>query len=728
MKRRLLTTSVIMALSFKAYAVGAPIQQRDNQLFPSPQEFHHGVEQALPDNAPTKFIPQNVNQPISLLADDAVSTCTADVFAVSDSTTLINTIKKEGSVCVNKLFSADSSIQVTAFSSHHMYNVAKHASSMARNYNGGGDAELQALFLFIRTGYYAEFDNDNVSFESWVTSATKEAVDEFVNNAFFFQNNDGHGKVLAEVITTMDSAELQHVYLDTITEWLTRWNADYAESWDMRNAVNKVFTILYRGLWNEQYVELIGTKTALIEVLANFALNESALGRKDEFMAINAGRELGRMTKYKGTVIEPLVTQKLKTLFSKYQMFGYGDGVWLGAAETTAYNTDCEPYGICDLKSKLKDLVLSQQHTCSSTIRIVSQEMTAKQYQSACEKMGYEETYFHKKLETGNQPVKDDHNTQLQVNVFNSSDDYKKYAGLIFGISTDNGGMYLEGDPSKQGNIPNFIAYEASYANADHFVWNLEHEYIHYLDGRFDMYGDFNAPTERTVWWSEGVAEYIAQEDDNNQAVDTIKDGSTYTLAQIFETTYDGFDVDRIYRWGYLAVRFMFEEHKGEINKMLLETRKGHWSGYKSLLNQWSLSYENQFVQWQQKLVNGGGGDTAAFPEDCSVEAKVDGGNVTAGVPVCLADQQTVWLGIGKVDQHQSIAITTANGTGNLLLEYSNQGWPNGSNVDGRSNKAGNNECIYLTNQSDYWGYIKVSGEFENAALVVDFNTEGCRN
>jgi microbial collagenase len=36
--------------------------------------------------------------------------------------------------------------------------------------------------------------------------------------------------------------------------------------------------------------------------------------------------------------------------------------------------------------------------------------------------------------------------------------------------------------------------------------WNLEHEYVHYLDGRFDMEGDFAAATAKpTVWWIEGT-------------------------------------------------------------------------------------------------------------------------------------------------------------------------------------------------------------------------------
>ncbi len=232
--------------------------------------------------------------------------------------------------------------------------------------------------------------------------------------------------------------------------------------------------------------------------------------------------------------------------------------------------------------------------------------MTQEQHVAACSKMGYEEGYFHQSLETGEQPVADDHNTQLQVNIFDSSDDYGKYAGPIFDISTNNGGMYLEGDPSKPGNIPNFVAYEASYANPDHFVWNLEHEYVHYLDGRFDLYGGFGHPTEKVVWWSEGIAEYIANEKDNQAALDTIRDGSTYTLSEVFETTYDGFDVDRIYRWGYLAVRFMFERHKDDVNQMLVETRQGNWSNYKATINQWANLYQSEFEQWQQSLVSGG--------------------------------------------------------------------------------------------------------------------------
>ena len=49
-------------------------------------------------------------------------------------------------------------------------------------------------------------------------------------------------------------------------------------------------------------------------------------------------------------------------------------------------------------------------------------------------------------------PVADDQNTDLEVVIFSSYTDYDNYAGHFFGISTNNGGMYLEGVPWTDNN------------------------------------------------------------------------------------------------------------------------------------------------------------------------------------------------------------------------------------------------------------------------------------
>ncbi|TFH90293.1 collagenase [Vibrio ouci] len=812
-----LTIAVVGALlSFHVYAIGEPVPQYVDRISPHKP---HGVEDPPPERGLTQVLPEkplpNVTPLSTFQVDDAATGCDIESFATTDSQALIAAITGQGAGCVGDLFSAESRIQELAFESSNMFNVATHTTELAKRYQGGGNDALEALFLYLRAGYYVAFYNDNVELLPWVTPAVKDAVDAFVANAQFYENSDAHGKVLREVITTMDSANLHHAYLDVVTQWLTRWNPAYAQNWYMRDAVNRVFTVLYRGQWNDQYVKRIGSQTALVDALANVALDRDSIGRDDQFMTANAGREMARLLQYTGTAIEARVKTHVSAVFKQYEMYGFGDAVWLATADTASHYSDCESFGICDFKPRLKSLTLSQSFICSPTIRILSQNMTQEQHKAACDKMGYEESYFHRRLETGNEPVADDHNTQLQVNIFDSSDDYGKYAGPIFGIDTNNGGMYLEGDPATPGNVPNFVAYEASYANPGHFVWNLEHEYVHYLDGRFDLYGDFNHPTELVVWWSEGVAEYVAKGNNNPEAITTIVDGSPYTLSQIFATTYDGFDVDRIYRWGYLAVRFMFEQHPDDVNQMLVETRRGNWAEYKAIIDQWAIHYQTKFVQWQQDLIKGnvgkptavievrheghvdeplsfssassydhdgqitgylwefgdgatsseanpshafsaagsytvrltvtdneGNTDTATtsiaisvdggvgeLPDDCENRVKVDGGRLVAGEPVCLATQSPIWLSIPGVDEVSSIAISSGNGSGDLKLEYSNLGWPNedGSNLHGWSDNRGNGECITIAGQANYWGYLKVSGEFENAALVVDFDTASCR-
>ncbi|MBQ4845883.1 collagenase [Pseudoalteromonas sp. MMG005] len=844
--------------------------------------------------------------------------CDLNALASANSTQLLIEIRNQGSTCINELFNANASIQQQVFTSDKMFAAANQAKLMATSYNGQGSSELESLFLFIRAGFYVEFYNDNVQFAAWLKPAVKGAINAFVNNSHFYDSNDAHGQVLKEVITTMDSSEQQDVYLPVIKQWLTRFDQSYANVRNMHRAINGIFTVLYRGQWNDNFKALVKSDTQLVQLLSEFTKKAWLVGADAEYLMVNAAGELARLKAYKDTPIQTHVDTALIQLFSTYKSFGYGDAIWLNAADVATYYADCSKYNICGFETQLTAQALSQTYQCSDTVRIRSQDMTPAQHVSACSTMATEEVRFHTRLETNQTPVADDNNTFLQVNIFNSSDDYRKYAKAIFKIDTNNGGMYLEGDPSKVGNQANFIAYEATYAKPDHYVWNLEHEYVHYLDGRFDLYGDFNAPTEAIVWWSEGVAEYIANLNDNQAAIDTIKDGSTYSLEQVFATTYAGFDQDRIYRWGYLAVRFMFERHNDELNAMLARTRVGDWQGYKTLLSSWSSQYASEFTAWTQELANGTvndapigvingpyqglinadiqfssqgssdpdgdivtylwqfgdgtqsntanpihryanagdyvvsltvtdnngassavtssavitGGDTSepvlrkgipltisgaqdelsyytidvpvgatnlqvstgegtgdadlyvrfgskptlaeydcrpykggsteqcdiatpeagiyhvmvrgynsyadvrlladfeqaavALPDTCQTQGAVTSGRLISGEAVCLGNQAPMWFSMEDVSGHTQIKIETAHGTGDIALEYSNSGWPNDVNVDASSNNVGNVECINLNGQSQYWGYLKVSGTSAGTTIKVTYDEGGC--
>ena len=259
--------------------------------------------------------------------------------------------------------------------------------------------------------------------------------------------------------------------------------------------------------------------------------------------------------------------------------------------------------------------VLSQSHACSDSIVIRSQNLTSEQLRDACKKLTIQESRFHKLFGTKDKPVNHDNNQFLRVNVYASRDDYVKHATVHFNMPTDNGGMYLEGLPHIKGNQAEFITYQKG-----EVIWNLQHEYVHYLDGRFNIYGDFcaslhdsHSPPENcakpapllphTVWWSEGVAEFIAHGAEHSRAFESVKKSEDqFALSQLFDTSYEqNGGADRVYSWGYFSVRYMMEKQRDKVDTMLGFLRAGDFPRYQALVRSWGNSMDSDFKEWLEK-------------------------------------------------------------------------------------------------------------------------------
>lgn len=210
--------------------------------------------------------------------------------------------------------------------------------------------------------------------------------------------------------------------------------------------------------------------------------------------------------------------------------------------------------------------ILPFEHTCSPTLRLRAQDLTLAQAEGICRELGDEELRFHQQMETGEQPVADDHNEALELVIFNSSADWGRYGSALFGVSTDNGGIYIEGDPARPGNQARFFAYEAEWKRPAFQVWNLRHEYVHYLDGRFNQYGSFgHYPLNRTTWWAEGIAEYIAHGQCFARGLDNVANrpaNQRPTLAAILHLDYEQ-GGEMVYSWSYTVHRFLNETGRG---------------------------------------------------------------------------------------------------------------------------------------------------------------------
>lgn len=211
--------------------------------------------------------------------------------------------------------------------------------------------------------------------------------------------------------------------------------------------------------------------------------------------------------------------------------------------------------------------VLPFEHTCSPTLRLRAQDLTMDQAEGICRELGAEEQQFHQQMETGWQPVADDLNEALELVIFDSSADWQRYGSALFGgVATDNGGIYIEGDPARPGNQARFFAYEAEWKRPAFQVWNLRHEYVHYLDGRFNQYGSFgHYPLNRTTWWSEGLAEFIAHGQCFARGLDNVAGrpaSDRPALADILHLDYDK-GGEMVYSWSYTVHRFLSETGRG---------------------------------------------------------------------------------------------------------------------------------------------------------------------
>lgn len=541
-------------------------------------------------------------------AQGAVAACDANLYTVSGSA-LLNAVTGSSTACINDLFNLKGAMAGKVFNEAQMVTIADGLKANAASYNGTNSASTLQLVLFLRAGYFVNWYNsaDTGVYGAKMKAAIVPAMDAFVNNGNFGLVNDLHGEVLSEFVTLIDSAgENTHFLSPVIKRLLNSYNSTYNAYWWMRSAVNGTFAVLFRAHQNDDFKALIATDTSIVDTLYNFVnANFAQLGGDNEYLVSNAGRELGRFLQYADTsAIKLAAKSKAKLMIDRSNITGTTASLWVGVGEMIDYfdKKNCSYYNLCDFVARLNKEVLPKAKSCSPTLRLRAQALTDAQMTEACNIVGGEEGYFHKMVASGNIPVANDNNTQLEMVVFNSSADYKRYAGAIYGIDTNNGGMYLEGSPEVVGNQPRFIAYQAEWMLPKFEIWNLTHEYIHYLDGRFDMYGDFGlGMSVKSTWWTEGFAEYVSYSYRNlaNSGAKTEAAKATFPLSTIFQNDYS-VGQTRVYYWGYLAVRYMFEKQRNKVSKLLGYFRPGNYSGYTSYMNGSAMntSMDADFKAW----------------------------------------------------------------------------------------------------------------------------------
>ncbi|MER8105180.1 collagenase [Kitasatospora sp. NPDC094016] len=557
------------------------------------------------------------------LAKAAAASCTPGDFSSRSGAALVAFVRASTPDCLNTLFAVTGSNAYWTFNQSQMATVADAFRTTAATYPGDNSAGVWQLVIFLRAGYYVQSLNSATvgGYTSSLTDAVARGVDAFVASPHFTDATDANAQIAGEVVILTDSADLQARYLATYQQVLKGYNSSYDASQPLTDLVNTVFTPLYRGHQNPAFVTAVTADPGIIDTLSAFALNHrDLLGTKNSFLASNAGLEMSRFVKY--PALQPKVRPLIKGLLDVSSITGPTAPLWVGAANlaSTYDQAQCSSYDVCDLPQRLIKAALPITHSCDATRTILAQDLTEADLAAVCADLQGEDAFFHK-LVKDNGPIPGQYESSVQIVVFASRADYQTYAGPIYKVSTANGGITLTGDPGDPANQPVTLMYR--FPNDNGFtarIWNLNHEYAHVLDARYDMKGKFSQQTRvPDLWWIEGFAEYVSytyRGVTDTQAVGEAAKHS-YPLSSLFQSTYSNSDTTRTYPWGYLATRYMIETYPATVQIVLSYFRTGDYTNGYAYYNSIGTLYDDGFDSWLDRCATGDcqadGTPTAAF-------------------------------------------------------------------------------------------------------------------
>lgn len=534
--------------------------------------------------------------------------CTVEDFTV-DRVNIESRVANSDYECMRTWFSPSLELADVVFSTMSVSRITGGLKKAIEAYKGTKEQAQQIYYLgeFIKAAYknrHDTFAKKLQPFPSELSVDIANTIQQFLRSPYALTEGREQQEALASMLIVVDSIRQLAIAAPDVFAILDSFSADKSDSYYYRKAINNIFVAMAGHSQTKAFYDVIESDSSYIHRLSSFITNnEWAIGTDSEQLLGNAARELARLVKTEDAETKKVVVDTLDSLLKRYPLGGKSDRIWVGIAEMVdAYASDyLEQLGLSNSKSVLKQRIMTFSYDCRGPARILAQEMTEAQAITSCETLNLKEDDFHQTVNTGYQPVADDHSDSVDVIVFKTKSDYSTYSSFLFDNTTNNGGQFLERDPSKQGNVPRFVAYQNGWDD-DFSILNLEHEYVHYLDGRFNQYGDFHDTMREgtIVWWLEGFAEYMHYKEGYNAALVLGKE-KTHTLADVFSTNYsDG--LNRVYRWGYLAVRFMIEKHPEDVTELLGYSRTGQYKEWVKLLERLGPAYNTEFHSWLDEV------------------------------------------------------------------------------------------------------------------------------
>lgn len=601
MKKTLIAVSLLFVTGQAAAQGLPPVDGSDDRGLAPGHETAVNISAPIKENGFSEHLAQSVDMQSMLKQVDnhsSFSNLVNDARVLS-STSGCQSMNASGQTLIDRVFNQNSPCTYPVFNENIVSNsgfttIADEMLRRIANYDHTSSSQnLENGFLYLRGAIYYKASR-NYPISSTYESKGKQVIDAMLNHRDMASTTEAHAKNTYELMVMVNNLRAHRDTYDAVMDYFKDLTYNHVQSKQFTKNANQIAIFLYNGFVDtssDNIKDLVLNDRQFFD--KGVALTEHSVPSEHAYFLNNVASEVSRYAASSELHVKDAISDLLRHSYSSDKA-----AIRLKASANIEYYGDCADYNICGWKEDAVGYMLPTNHDCSSTIKIRAQDMNRSELDWACAQLADEENIFHRMLNTGRTPVADDLNNQLEIVVWDSSADYKSFSGVFFNHDTNNGGMYLEGNPDVPGNVARFLAHERSWDRSEFAIWNLRHEYVHYLDGRFDLHGNFmDGYNKDTVWWTEGLAEYVSTLNKNEAAKTLIDSGSRRSL---YSTMNQGYSAgqDAVYRWGYLVVRYMFEKHPDEVQGLLNLWRYGDYNQAKTEIDRIARAHYRDFDDW----------------------------------------------------------------------------------------------------------------------------------
>ncbi|GAB7035400.1 collagenase [Streptomyces sp. NPDC021749] len=475
-------------------------------------------------------------------------------------------------------------------SKNHIQAVAHRIQQLAAAHDGRNGTHLLEMFTYLHAVAYQAFSHREVDLADPATlDAVRRAVDTFGSAAHTFEATRSNAETLREALYAASAPGLRQHQLPLVQKVLTAMDARHtntAQDASWGGAALAALSLNYLGIYpGNQDTAFRAAAAANPGYRAAFKAFGAYAHLKDgpnAWVARDAVSEYGRFGQI--DALRDEVVRGLGALLNTTaRTFGDRSAPWAKAATWLVEFDACAPYKVCreDIERRLfpntytydKDGAQDGMH-----VRTALARGTVDQLYYASKQV---KAQFHRVVGT-EEPLAGDTNSTLHIVLYASRADYENFQPLLTGLSTSNGGIYIEKGAT-------FYTYQRRVPQDSTLTLEelFRHEYTHYLNGRWAVPGSFGEGRwyegDRTTAMDEGTAEFFdgATRDDGIKVrkslvkgiiADTANGGPRMSVYQLLHATYDG-DGFRFYNYAGTFFEFLWTERPALLREMYRHLR-----------------------------------------------------------------------------------------------------------------------------------------------------------